>query len=516
MKKSIRQAVSQGLVALALLQVGQTALAASGGVEYKITWNSSDNRYHLFMRPTTTPSPDLHLTGQVTIKVPHATGSDKFNVNESSMTMKPGTLWSLGAKIFAPEEDKTSDYFSFNLGMLNPRAFAFQSGQEQEVFSFENTGACLGAVSLMNNDTDPFNQPFLQGKRNSVGTNPGNEFSNVGWESLRDGAYLGNYGSAANCQAASNTAPIAQNDTATTTANTPVTLDVLANDTDAEKDTLTISSVTASSNATATISNNKILYTPKTDYTGTDSFTYKVSDGQLEASATITVTVTAAATNKAPVATNDTATTTSGTAISIDVLANDTDADKDTLSIDAVGTPLHGTASISGGKISYTADSGYVGTDSFSYSVTDGQAKTTGQVTVTVTSSVDPNTVDTDSDGLTDAQEKTLGLDANNKDTDGDGVDDKTEVGSSISQPRDTDADGMIDANDKDDDNDGIPTKDELGDTDANGVPDYLEKFTSAQPQYKSIPTLSEWAQILLGFLLMSVALRKYKRLSND
>ncbi len=515
MKKSIRQAVSQGLVALALLQVGQTALAASDGVEYKITWNSSDNRYHLFMRPTATPSRDLSTTGQVTIKVPHATGSSKFTVPSSKITSKTGTIWSLGAEIAAPTEDKTSDYFSFNLTVLDSKAFAFQSGQEQEAFSFENTGACLGVVSLMNNDTDPFNQP-PDDPKNSAGTNPGNQFANLGWGTPDDNDYLGNYGSAANCQATSNTAPVAQNDTATTTANTPVTIDVLANDTDAEKDTLTISSVTASSNATATISNNKILYTPKTDYTGTDSFTYKVSDGQLEASATITVTVTAAATNKAPVATNDTATTTSGTAISIDVLANDTDADKDTLSIDAVGTPLHGTASISGGKISYTADSGYVGTDSFSYSVTDGQAKTTGQVTVTVTSSVDPNTVDTDGDGLTDAQEKTLGLDPNNKDTDGDGVDDKTEVGSNISQPRDTDGDGMIDANDKDDDNDGIPTKDELGDANANGVPDYLEKFTSAQPQYKSIPTLSEWAQILLGLLLMSVALRKYKRLSND
>lgn len=514
MKKSIRQAVSQGLIALALLPVAQNALAASDGVEFKITWDASNSRYRVFMRPTTTPSRDLSTTGQLTIKAPHASDSSKFKVSE--ITSKTGTIWSVGAEVAAPAEDVNADYISFNFTPVDPKAFAFQGGQEQEVLSFKNTGACVGAVSLMNNDTDPFNQPPTDPK-NSAGTNPGNQFANLGWGTSDDNDYIGNYGTAANCLEVTNTAPVAQGDTASTTANTSVTIDVLANDTDAEKDNLTLASVTSSANATAVISANKIIYTPKTDFSGTDSFTYSVSDGKLAASATVSVTVNAPTpTNNAPIAINDTATTSSATAAIIDVLANDTDADKDTLSIDSVGTPSHGSASISGGKISYTSAAAYAGTDSFSYTITDGQAKTTGQVTVTVTAVIDPSLVDTDGDGLTDLQEKDLGLNPTTKDTDGDGVEDKTEVGNDISKPRDTDADGMPDANDKDDDNDGIPTKDELDDKNANGVPDYLEKSTSVKPQYKSIPTLSQWAQILLGVLLAGAAIRKSRWLRND
>ncbi|HEY1097724.1 MAG TPA: DUF4215 domain-containing protein [Myxococcota bacterium] len=70
---------------------------------------------------------------------------------------------------------------------------------------------------------------------------------------------------------------------------------------------------------------------------------------------------------------------------------------------------------------------------------------------------------DTDGDGLTNAQEATLGTDPNNGDSDGDGLGDLFEV-EDVASPRDTDDDGVIDALDDDDDNDGIDTRDELGD----------------------------------------------------
>ncbi|KAA3637779.1 MAG: hypothetical protein DWP97_00180 [Calditrichaeota bacterium] len=84
--------------------------------------------------------------------------------------------------------------------------------------------------------------------------------------------------------------------------------------------------------------------------------------------------------------------------------------------------------------------------------------------------------LDTDGDGLTDAEEAILGTDPTLTDTDGDGIDDFTEVGS-VASPNDSDGDGTIDALDPDDDGDGVLTLVEypLGDTDLDGTDDYLD-----------------------------------------
>jgi large repetitive protein len=93
------------------------------------------------------------------------------------------------------------------------------------------------------------------------------------------------------CDGAANTAPIAVDDTAVTLINTPVNIDVLANDSDPEDDALTITAVTDPTNGTAVISSTQVTYTPATDFTGTDTFTYTISDGDLTDTATVTVTV---------------------------------------------------------------------------------------------------------------------------------------------------------------------------------------------------------------------------------
>lgn len=91
-----------------------------------------------------------------------------------------------------------------------------------------------------------------------------------------------------------NSAPIANADAPTTTANTPVTVNVLANDTDANADALTITSTTVPAHGTDSVVAGQILYTPTTGYSGTDSFSYTISDGHGGTStATVTVTVTA-------------------------------------------------------------------------------------------------------------------------------------------------------------------------------------------------------------------------------
>ncbi|MCC8998577.1 MAG: Ig-like domain-containing protein, partial [Candidatus Contendobacter sp.] len=173
----------------------------------------------------------------------------------------------------------------------------------------------------------------------------------------------------------------AANDTTSTAAGTPVIIDVLSNDDSAGQPPgvgLTLVSVTAPSHGNAAMNGNAITYTPSANFSGTDSFSYTITDSfNQTASATVTVTVNPPGLNAA----DDTATTTAGTPVTINVLANDTGTG---LSITQVSTPSHGSASISGGAITYTPSAGFIGSDSFTYTMTDrfGQP---ASATVTVT-----------------------------------------------------------------------------------------------------------------------------------
>ena len=74
--------------------------------------------------------------------------------------------------------------------------------------------------------------------------------------------------------------PVAVNDVASLPMNGSIEIDVKSNDTDIEKDALTLVSVTAPGHGTATITvGDKVLYTPTTGYSGPDNFSYTISDG---------------------------------------------------------------------------------------------------------------------------------------------------------------------------------------------------------------------------------------------
>jgi len=97
-----------------------------------------------------------------------------------------------------------------------------------------------------------------------------------------------------------------------------------------------------------------------------------------------------AVTHAAPVAVADSAASMNDAAVTIDVLANDTDSDGalDPASIVITTSPAHGTATVDAGKVLYTPSSGFAGTDTFAYTVSDNQgiASAPAIVTITVTS----------------------------------------------------------------------------------------------------------------------------------
>jgi VCBS repeat-containing protein len=182
-----------------------------------------------------------------------------------------------------------------------------------------------------------------------------------------------------------NDAPVAVNDMAITPEDTAVAIDVLANDTDADNVGLTVTGVTQGTHGTVAINaDGTVLYTPAANWFGTDTFSYTASDGALTASATVTVTV--APVNDAPVANDDVATTSKGVPIVVDVRANDMDVDGDALNVVSVAPPGNGSAAInSDGTVTYTPNADFSGTDTFAYTISDGNGGTqTATVRVTV------------------------------------------------------------------------------------------------------------------------------------
>src|SRR5206468_2322618 len=145
-----------------------------------------------------------------------------------------------------------------------------------------------------------------------------------------------------------NDAPLALNDSYTTAEDTILNVaapGVLANDSDADGDSLSAVLVSQPSHGTLTLNGNgSFSYTSAANYNGTDSFTYKANDGQADSGiATVSITITGA--NDAPVAVNDSYTTAENTTLNVaapGVLANDCDVDGDTLSAILVSRPTHG------------------------------------------------------------------------------------------------------------------------------------------------------------------------------
>ncbi|HQI84959.1 MAG TPA: tandem-95 repeat protein [Anaerolineae bacterium] len=162
---------------------------------------------------------------------------------------------------------------------------------------------------------------------------------------------------------------------------------------DVDNVTLTVSSLGSPSLGTATTDGATIFYTPTLNLFGTDTFLYTVRDpGGLQATARITVTINSV--DDPPTAVNDAATTNEDTPVTINVLANDSDVEGQPLSLAAVGTPTLGQVTIIGTMLRYTPTLNLFGTDTFTYTVSDGGLQSTADVVVTVNSVDDPPTLD--------------------------------------------------------------------------------------------------------------------------
>jgi CshA-type fibril repeat protein len=184
-----------------------------------------------------------------------------------------------------------------------------------------------------------------------------------------------------------NDAPQAVDDATSTLEDVPVIIPVLANDSDLDGDAMIVVAANDGVFGTASTDGVTVTYFPAAHAYGTDTLTYQISDGKGGYHEAL-VTIEVIPVNDPPAAIDDNSMTEEDSAVTVDVLANDSDTEGDPLTVTSVSTPSNGTAAINpDGTITYTPLPNFNGSDSLTYSVSDGNG---GAATATVNITVQP------------------------------------------------------------------------------------------------------------------------------
>ena len=184
-----------------------------------------------------------------------------------------------------------------------------------------------------------------------------------------------------------NDPPVAAMDRVITDEDTPLTIDVLANDSEVDGDPLTLLEYTQPANGSVVRSGDgTFVYTPNRDYNGLDGFTYIISDGHgLESTGTVSVLVKPI--EDPPIAKDQEFSLNRN--LSQDVTFQADDADGDPLTFSVIKGPEHGALFAYPAVANYYPNKNFAGTDSFTYVAYDGQV--TSQVATVIFKVLDVN-----------------------------------------------------------------------------------------------------------------------------
>lgn len=129
-----------------------------------------------------------------------------------------------------------------------------------------------------------------------------------------------------------------------------------------------------------------LVYTPQSGFFGSDQFTYYTMNQRGQKSNTSTVSLTITQVNDAPIANEQSVTTTNMSSLTITL--DGIDVDGDSITPDIVSQPNQGVlSSLNGNDVTYTANRGYVGSDSFQFTMSDGDlVSSPATITISVTS----------------------------------------------------------------------------------------------------------------------------------
>lgn len=181
-----------------------------------------------------------------------------------------------------------------------------------------------------------------------------------------------------------NDAPVA--DAQSLTIDEDTALGITLTGSDVDDDTLTFSILTQPAHGTLSGTPPALTYTPTANFHGGDSFGFAVNDGSATSSATVAITVSSV--EDPPIANNQSVTTNED--VPLPIMLTATDGDGDTLTYAVTSSPTHGALTGTGSSLTYTPNTNYHGSDTLTFSVTDGKASATGTVAITVISVNDP------------------------------------------------------------------------------------------------------------------------------
>lgn len=227
-----------------------------------------------------------------------------------------------------------------------------------------------------------------------------------------------------NVGAVSNSPPVANDDEYSVNAGVEVTLDVVANDGDPDGDSVFVVEYTVPNQGSLEFIDNKAVYTAYSDAQGFDGFKYTITDtkgGYSQAS--VLINIINDSVNYPPVANDDNAATTINAAVTIPVLANDSDPENEVLTIVSVGEPTTGNTLIENNQIKYTPALDYTGEDNFIYTISDESGnESTASVIVTISGTNQPPIAADDS--VTTLRNQSISIDVlgNDSDPDNDNV----------------------------------------------------------------------------------------------
>jgi len=258
------------------------------------------------------------------------------------------------------------------------------------------------APGVLTNDNDPDSDPLTSvpvsgPQHGDLTLNTDGSFTytpNTEWSGTDSFTYKANDGqldsNTATVTITVNDAPVATDDAYSTDEDVTMNIaaaGVLTNDVDIDSTVITAIKVTDPAHGTLSLNaDGSFVYTPSTNWNGVDTFTYKANDGALDSNIA-TVTITVIPVNDAPVADTQSVITDEDTTKVITLTGMDLDGDSLTYSV--VDNPLHGSLTGSGSSLTYTPQANFIGADSFTFKVNDGQLDSS-PATIAITVSASP------------------------------------------------------------------------------------------------------------------------------
>jgi hypothetical protein len=323
--------------------------------------------------------------------------------------------------------DKTADSNTATISITVLAANDKPNAQDDKVSTREDSP--ISVIDVLTNDTDKDSDSlsvtaFTQGKNGSVDINTDNTLSYTpkanfnGNDSFTYTVCDGKGGTdkaTVNVKVKEvNDAPTANNDSVSTQEDKPVSIRLKGNDTDG--DSLSYIVVKGPSHGSLSGTGSKLIYTPKANFSGSDSFTFKTNDKKLN-SAVATVSITITATNDQPMAYSDSATTQEDDSVAITLAGGDDDGDVITYRV--VTGPSNGSLKGKAPRLIYSPNANFNGSDSFTFKTNDKRADSkTATVSITVNAVNDAPTANNGS--VMTREDKPVSITLTGNDPDGD------------------------------------------------------------------------------------------------